>query len=296
MRLLFIVNPISGGVDKEPFLKEAQKLCSRYDITLTIYKTTGKNDKEQLHKVLEKEQPNKVAAVGGDGTVVFAAISLLESKLPLGIIPKGSANGMAKELHVNSNAIDALKDIIMSEVYRDLDLLRVNETYYSMHIGDVGINANLVKSFSEDSRRGMITYAKYFIDEIKRTKAFPVEVEMDGQATTKESCYMVAICNSGRYGTGVILNKKSDLFDGKFEIVLLKEKGINTLIDAGLTKFNESLYKETHTHVLSGTHARVYFDEPRILQLDGEIIGSFAELNVELLKGAVQIISINNTD
>jgi diacylglycerol kinase family enzyme len=141
----------------------------------------------------------------------------------------------------------------------------------------------------------LITYAKYFIEEIKKTKAFPVEVEMDGKPVMKETCYMVAICNSGRYGTGVILNNQSNLFDGKFEIVLLKEKGINTLIDAGLTKFNESLYKGTHTHVLSGTHARVCFDESRILQLDGEIIGSFAELNIELLKGAVQIISTNDT-
>jgi len=295
MKLLFIVNPISGGVDKEPFLKEAQQLCNRYNLALTIFKTTGKNDKEQLHKILEKEQPNKVAAVGGDGTVLFAAICLLGFKLPLGIIPKGSANGMAKELHVNPNALEALKDLIMSEVYRDLDLLRINDTYYSMHIGDVGINANLVKCFSEDSRRGLITYAKYFIEEIKKTKAFPVEVEMDGKPVMKETCYMVAICNSGRYGTGVILNNQSNLFDGKFEIVLLKEKGINTLIDAGLTKFNESLYKGTHTHVLSGTHARVCFDESRILQLDGEIIGSFAELNVELLKGAVRIIGTTDT-
>src|SRR5215471_2457627 len=112
MKLLFIVNPISGGVNKEPFLKDAQQLCNRYGITLAIFKTTGKNDKEQLWKIVEKEQPNKIAAVGGDGTVLFAATSLLDFKLPLGIIPKGSANGMAKELHVNANAIEALKDII----------------------------------------------------------------------------------------------------------------------------------------------------------------------------------------
>jgi len=292
MKLLFIVNPISGGVNKERFLNDAQQLCNRYGITLTIFKTTGKNDAEQLQKILEKEQPNKVAAVGGDGTVLFAATCLLDSELPLGIIPKGSANGMAKELHVNVNAIEALKDIIMSEVYSGLDLLRINGTHYSMHIGDVGINANLVKSFSADSRRGMMTYAKYFIEEIKRTKAFAVKVEVDGN-TTKELCYMVAICNSGRYGTGVILNKQSDLFDGKFEIVLLREKGINTLIDAGLTKFNEFFYKGTHTHTLSGKHARIYFDKPRLLQLDGEIIGTFEELEVELLKGAVRIISRN---
>lgn len=292
MKLLFIVNPISGGVNKEPFLKDAQQLCNRYGIALNIFKTTGKNDRDELQKILEKERPDKVAAVGGDGTVLFAATSLLGSELPLGIIPKGSANGMAKELDVNANAIEALKEIIMSEVYHSLDLLRINGTHFSMHIGDVGINANLVNSYSADSRRGMMTYAKYFIEEIKRTKAFPVKVEIDGN-TTEELCYMVAICNSGRYGTGVILNKQSDLFDGKFEIVLLKKKGIHTLIDAGLTKINESFYKGSHTRTLSGNHARLYFDQPRILQLDGEIIGTFAELEVELLKGAVRIIGSN---
>jgi diacylglycerol kinase family enzyme len=161
-----------------------------------------------------------------------------------------------------------------------------------MHIGDVGINANLVSSFSKDSRRGMITYGKYFIEEIKKTKPFPVKVEMDGD-TMEELCYMAAICNSGRYGTGVILSRQSNLFDGKFEIVLLMERGIDTLIDAGLTKFNESFYKEAHTRILSGTHARLYFEEQHLLQLDGEIIGSFAELEIELLKGAVRIISSN---
>jgi diacylglycerol kinase family enzyme len=292
MKLLFIVNPISGGVDKEPFLNDAKKLCNRYGISLTVFKTTGENDKEELLKILEIEQPDKVVAVGGDGTVLFSAICLLGSKFPLGIIPKGSANGMAKELNVNADAIEALKDIIMSEVYLSLDLLRVNGKFYSMHIGDVGINANLVQSFSKDSRRGMMTYGKYFIEEIKKTKAFPVKIEMDGD-TTEELCYMAAICNSGRYGTGVILTKQSNLFDGKFEVVLLKEKGIDTLIDAGLSKFNESFYKGSHTHTMSGTHARLYFDEPRLLQLDGEIIGSFAELEIELLKGAVRIISSN---
>jgi diacylglycerol kinase family enzyme len=294
MKLLFIVNPISGGVDKEPFLNDAQRLCNRYGIALAIFRTTGKNDKEQIYQVLEKEKPDKVAAVGGDGTVLFVAICLLNSGLPLGIIPQGSANGMAKELQVNTNAIEALKDIIMSGVYAGMDLIRVNGKYYSMHLGDVGINANLVKSFSEDTRRGMMTYSKYFVEELKKTKAFRVKVDMDGDSV-EELCYMAAICNSGRYGTGVILSNQSNLFDGKFEIVLLREKSINTFIDAALTKFNESFYKAEHTRTFSGNHARLYFDEPRLLQLDGEIIGAFAELEVEMLQGAIKIISSNRT-
>jgi diacylglycerol kinase family enzyme len=56
MKLLFIVNPISGGVNKEPFLNDAQQLCNRYGITLVIFKTTGKNDQEQLHRLEKKSQ------------------------------------------------------------------------------------------------------------------------------------------------------------------------------------------------------------------------------------------------
>ena len=46
MKLLFIVNPISGGVNKEPFLENASKLCEKFGIEFRIFKTTGKNDKE----------------------------------------------------------------------------------------------------------------------------------------------------------------------------------------------------------------------------------------------------------
>ena len=109
MKLFFIVNPISGGVNKEPFLNDAQQLCKRYGITLTIFRTTGKNDKEQLNQILEKEQPDKVAAVGGDGTVLFAAICLLDSGLPLGIIPPGFCQRHGKRTTCESKSYISIK-------------------------------------------------------------------------------------------------------------------------------------------------------------------------------------------
>ncbi len=44
MKLLFVVNPISGGIDKEPFLKEAKELCKTYGHQYHEFKTTGKDD------------------------------------------------------------------------------------------------------------------------------------------------------------------------------------------------------------------------------------------------------------
>ena len=150
MKLLFIVNPISGGVDKEPFLKDAKLLCDKYGISNTIFMTTGKNDKEEALKVIDKIKPDKIASVGGDGTTLFVATLLLHSDYPMGIIPLGSANGMATELFVNLNPIKALKDLILSEIVGGLDMLLINDKHHTLHIGDVGINARIVNSYEKD--------------------------------------------------------------------------------------------------------------------------------------------------
>src|SRR5690606_29458282 len=172
MKLLFVVNPISGGVDKEPFLQEAISLCEKFNIDLNIFKTTGKDDEKQLKKVLQTFQPDRVASVGGDGTVLFTSIALLNSSIPLGIIPLGSANGMAGELNISSDPIEALQDIITSKLTGKLDILNINDTHYCMHIGDVGINAQIVESYNKDENRGMMTYAKYFIEELNDVQFF----------------------------------------------------------------------------------------------------------------------------
>ncbi len=138
MKILFVVNPISGGVDKEPFLKQARAYCEKYGIDHHVFKTTGKNDEENLQEVLDNFQPDKVASVGGDGTTLFTALALLNTNYIMGIIPLGSANGMATELFVDPDPFIAFKDLVASQVVAGLDLVRVNSDHYTLHMGDVG--------------------------------------------------------------------------------------------------------------------------------------------------------------
>ena len=290
MKLLFIVNPISGGVDKTPFLKEAKALCNKYGIDNYIFKTTGKEDEKLLKNVLETFKPDRVASVGGDGTTLFSSVNLLNTLIPLGIIPLGSANGMATELYVNPNPIEALRDLIMSNIIGELDMLIINDTYYSIHIGDVGVNAQMVKSYEKDKNRGMVTYAKYFIEELKNSRPFEIEVIANGE-TIKAKGVMVGICNSRKYGTGVPLNLSGNPMDGAFEIVILKQIDASTLLKAGLSKFNDAFYDSQNGLIISTDKATINFDEPRLLQLDGEIIGEFQQLTVAIMPGAVKLIT-----
>ncbi|WP_282036463.1 diacylglycerol/lipid kinase family protein [Saccharicrinis aurantiacus] len=290
MKLLFVVNPISGGVDKEPFLIEARALCINYGIKYEIFKTTGTNDEAEVQKAIDAFKPTRVVSIGGDGTTLFTAIALLNLNIPMGIIPLGSANGMAVELSVNLNPLEALKDILMSNVIEGLDMLLINDKHYTMHIGDVGLNASIVEAYEKDENRGMATYAKYFIEALKTLSPFKVTVNANGKSVSSH-VLMTAICNARKYGTGVPLNKLSNPMDGQFEIVLIEEVNFTSLIKAGLSKFDEQFMDDQSGQVIAAESAEIIFDKPRLLQLDGEVIDFYKEIKIEMLKGAVQLIS-----
>ena len=290
MKLLFIVNPISGGINKEPFLSYASNLCQKYGIELIVFKTTGNNDKEEALKTINRVKPDKIASVGGDGTTLFVATLLLNTSYSMGIIPLGSANGMATELYVNPDPLEALKDIVMSDIVRGLDMIKINNEHYMMHIGDVGINASIVSSYEKDKNRGMVTYAKYFIEELTKLKLFKATIIANGE-TFESEILMTAVCNGRKYGTGVPLNTIGNPMDGKFEIVLIEKIDSISLIAAGLAAFNDKFLDSQKSKVIQTTKAEIVFDQPRLLQLDGEVIENYERLTIELLIGAVNIIT-----
>ncbi len=290
MKLLFVINPVSGGIDKKPFLNRVDEICRYYNIGYNVFQTTGNDDQNRLESVLKTYKPDKVASVGGDGTTLFTGVSLMDHDIPMGIVPMGSANGMAVELSVNPDPELALKDLIISELYAKLDLVQVNKKHYSLHIGDVGINAQIVEAYSKDPNRGMVTYAKYFYEMVMKAELFPITVFANGEEV-RDQYYSIAICNARKYGTGVPINLNGSPFDGKFELVLVKKLDAATLIMAGLAKFNEKFYDNLNATVISTDKAKVVFNEPRLLQLDGEVTGHFKTLDIDIIKGAITFIT-----
>ncbi|MCK5824925.1 MAG: lipid kinase [Ichthyobacteriaceae bacterium] len=290
MKLLFVVNPISGDVDKKPFMDSAKELCTKYGLEYEIFETIKDDGSKVLKQAIIEINPNRVIAVGGDGTVLFTSIALMGSNIPMGIIPLGSANGLALELYVNSNPIEALKDAIVSDVIAGLDMVLVNDKHYSIHIGDVGLNAAIVEAYENDENRGMAVYAKYFWEELKNQKKFKYSIKANGKNIRGEGL-MVAICNSRKYGSGIPLNITGNPMDGKFEIVVVENIGANTLLKTGLSKFSNLFYDDNNMKVISCKEADLTFDKPHMLQLDGELIGKFDSLNVKIIPSAVRFIT-----
>ncbi len=286
---MLLVNPVSGGRKKEPILEDIRAFCDHYGIELSVFKTTGEKDIEKFGERLEAFSPDRVAAAGGDGTVQLAATALMQRDIPLGIIPLGSANGMARELKIPKDPMEALRDMLLSQRFAPLDLLRVNQEHVCMHIGDVGLNAGIVKAFSEDKSRGLTTYAKHFIEQLRATEPFSFTLRCNGREIEREGV-MLALCNARTFGTGLPMNSESNPFDGKFELVVVETVRPDSILKAGLSKLVEAFADNFNNEVIAATEALITLDKPRLLQLDGEIVGKFDRLEVEIIPAAVPLI------
>ena len=291
MKLLFVVNPISGGKDKETFIKNAEAFCKKYGIPYEYFHTTGENDINKLKSAIEDISPDRVVSIGGDGTTLMTSLALQNSTVPFGIIPMGSANGMAKELSVPNDPMKAFQDIVLSEIVVPLDVIKVNDDY-TMHLGDVGINAAMVENFAKERSRGWAAYAKHFFDAMKNASLFNVTIEFDGK-TYHHKAYSVLIANTRMYGTGAIINPGGNPHDGTFEVVVLTKRDWSGVINLGLTAYDAralETFKE-YTEIYSTKSAIIKFDTPKMLQLDGEVIGECESIQADIIPGGVQYLS-----
>ena len=290
MKLLFVVNPISGDLDKKAFLNDAKRICDEHGIACSTFTTSGINDEVNLTQYIQEFEPDRVAASGGDGTTLLTATCLKNSSIPMGIIPLGSANGMANDLGVNSDPHAALLDLIYSEVFLDMDLILINENLFCIHIGDIGFNAKILANYAKDPKRGKLTYLKYFIKTYYSNEAFDYEIHANKKVYQGKSI-MIGICNGRKYGTGVPLNKNGSPFDGKFELVIVNYANTAALLRAGLSIFNENYIDIHNAKVIECSEALILLPKKKLLQLDGEIIGKVDEVHAKILKGAIRYIN-----
>src|SRR5690606_33948363 len=141
MKLLFIMNPTSGRTSNEEVIHYIKELGMRQGFNHSIHYTTGEDDDKQLQKALSIYKPDRVAACGGDGTVQLVARNLIHSSIPMGILPLGSANGLAKALEIPKNYEEAMDLFSTSHRARPLDLLLINDKHICTHLSDIGTNA-----------------------------------------------------------------------------------------------------------------------------------------------------------
>lgn len=283
-KYILVINPISGDIDKSDILEKTKQFAANLNIDIIVYETTGKKDDNKIKKLYLKHNPERVLIAGGDGTIKMVAEALEKHDVIFGIIPAGSANGLAIDMNLPTTLEENIK-VAFENNCIEIDMIEINGNK-SLHLSDIGLNALLVKNYEGGNVRGKLGYALNIVSTlIESEEPFKVTIEFENKKIECEA-QMIVIANSQKYGTGVVINPLGIINDGKFEIIVLKNVNLITIgkiITGNMTEESEEV------NIYSVEKATITTSRNISFQIDGEYCGEVNKLDINILPNQMKV-------
>ena len=281
-RILFVINSNSGSNSTDwKIIINDYFMHLNYEIEL--YFLTKNCNIETIKDKINLFSPSQVVAVGGDGTVKLVAECILKTPIVLGILPAGSANGLAKELAIPEDPTKAL-DVLIHGVTKKIHTTTVNDQL-CIHLSDVGLNAYLMKKFESNGVRGMWGYMIASIKVLLQNSLMDIEMVIEGKKIRLKA-FMVVIANATMYGTGAVINPIGDLEDDYFEVIVIKQI---SFMEVFKMMVSHKSYDEDKTKVYQTSSLTMKSRKKVHFQIDGEYLGKVKEVSANINADALLI-------
>jgi diacylglycerol kinase (ATP) len=232
MKATVIVNPIAGPGRTATIgacVDLVKSVLAGHHCEADVRITTGPNDANRFATEAVAERVDVVAAWGGDGTVNGAAAGVAGTGIPLAIIPGGSGNGLARDLSIPFDAVQALA-IAATGKTRAIDAGDLNGSLF-FNVAGVGLDARIAgRLATKGHRRGLMGYVLATVSELRSYRACAYSIsnvfDADGNAITGDlvdhKAMFIALANSRQYGSGAQIAPKALLDDGLMEVVVVE--------------------------------------------------------------------------
>ncbi|HUP27195.1 MAG TPA: diacylglycerol kinase family protein [Chloroflexia bacterium] len=221
-RIKVIVNPASGkkgGITTNAAgPEEVSRLLLDNGIEADLVETEYAGHATDLAKAAKEEGYQIVIACGGDGTVGEVAMGLIGADVTLGILPLGSANNVARMMHVPFDLGEAAKLLRLGEV-RKVDIGRCNGEYF-LETAGVGLDAALFPILNQVDKGEYVR----LLDVVRtffRFRPRHVTLVLDRRAV-RVKALVVLVANGPYWGYSVPLAPDAKVDDGLFDVVVFR--------------------------------------------------------------------------
>lgn len=227
-----------------------------------------------------------LVVVGGDGMVHLAAQVLAGTDVPLGVIPAGTGNDVARYLSLPQRDPAGAADRVIAGRRRTIDLARSGERYYVTVLA-AGFDAVVNERANHMTwPAGQMRYNLATLAELRTFRPLRYRLELDGVEHRLEAM-LVAVGNGPSFGGGLRIAEGADLADGLLDVVV-----IGPMSRAGLVRTYPRLFRGTHT-----THPRFSRHLVRRVTIASEGITGYADgerfgplpLTIDCAPGALKV-------
>lgn len=267
-RALLLRNPKSrrGGEPIEPVLKRLEQ--GGIETTLETFEHLPEIARDIVRL---RETADLVIVCGGDGSVSSAALAAMESGLPLGIIPMGTANDLARTLDLPLEPVDAAA-VIAEGATRPVDVGTVNGHAF-FNVASIGLSSELAQGLDPELKKrfGRVGYALAAAKVLTKASTFAATIIEKGRATQVET-YQIAIGNGRHYGGGNVVEQDAEIDDGSLDLYSLELKNVwkLALMLRSFRSGTHGAWQEVRT--AKSTEFTIETRKPMPVNADGEIV------------------------
>ena len=287
-KYLAIINPISGTGSKKSIPELLGQAYSSADGDLFLTYTKAAGHAEELARCAAEEGFEEVIAVGGDGTVNEVARALLGTNTALGIVPKGSGNGLARSLGIAMNSEEAIRQLSTGRRIC-IDSCTMDGRPFFCTCG-MGFDAAVSHAFAEASSRGPVTYFRTMIEEYRGFQAENYHITLDGERSFDTEAFVLLAANATQYGNNAYIAPEADLADGFLDLALIRPF---PSIEAAFVLGDLMLGRLPNNKYYHAERARELIIErpsPGVIHLDGEPCHAGERVEVRLIPQSLHVI------
>jgi YegS/Rv2252/BmrU family lipid kinase len=289
LKVKFIINPIAGK--KRDIKKEIQKIeeiASAKRAQADFHITNSPREAIEIAQQSINKGYDKIAAVGGDGTMNEVATSLVRSSIPMGIIPKGSGNGLARALGIPLTLEKACETLFENHfTYIDVGIIN-NRKFFN--VAGIGFDAQIGWHYNQKyhKSRGFLSYILSGFHVYFKLDREEVAI-MFNDKNINITPLLITIANSNQYGSGAIIAPTADLSDGLFDVCIIDDIGFFTGLFHLPKLFSGAIEKVPHINIYKANSIHIIRKNPGPMQTDGEAYMGEKHLKISLLPKALKI-------
>lgn len=292
MRTLFIVNPISGtGHRRRKVIPAIEKFIREVNPDGCIAITKRPGHARELAMAARDEGFQLLVAAGGDGTINEVANAAHVTGLPMGILPCGSGDGLARHLGIPLDMEKALA-LISAGHQISMDAGSANGKLF-VNVMGIGFDAELARRFNNLQRRGLAAYA--WTGAIGYLCYRPCSYHLvNGCHEASTRAMMITVANASQYGNNAWIAPAAVIDDGKLDLVCLPPTPLHRLPMTAVSIFGKSLDKASGVINWQGDQFTIRRAAPGIIHTDGEVHPTEATVTVSVIPAAIRMIVPRN--